>query len=119
MYRSPRTTAVDFEKKRYLLVSIDHATGLPVFKLIERITAEEVRLFMKNEIIYPFGAQKTVVSDNTMCFTVRSLRGFMESHGTEWRTVLAYAPMSNRKAKRIVGTIKRAVRRLVSGTRKE
>lgn len=33
-----------------------------------------------------------------------------------WRTVLAYAPMSNGKAERMVGTIKRSVKKMLLGT---
>lgn len=37
----------------------------------------------------------------------------MKKHGITWRTVHSYAPASNERAERRVGTIKRAVMELV------
>lgn len=38
----------------------------------------------------------------------------MAKHGSKWRSVLAYALMSNGRAERMVGTLKRAIGKLVS-----
>ena len=37
----------------------------------------------------------------------------MAQHGITWRTVLAYAPISNGRAERMVGTLKAAIRKTV------
>lgn len=48
-----------------------------------------------------------IISDNATCFNARILEDFMEDHSTEWRTVLAYASMSNGKAEQMVGTMEK------------
>lgn len=50
------------------------------------------------------------------CFTAQALPYFMRYHGTEWHTVLAYAPMSNGKTERIVGTMKCSIGRFVKAS---
>lgn len=75
-------------------------------KATERAKGEEVKLFMEKEIMKPFGVQRVVVSHKGSCFTLRPLAESMKSHGTEWHIVLAYAPMSNVRAERTVGTVK-------------
>lgn len=68
---------------------------------------------MKEEIVPAFGVPAVVLSDNATCFRADVLRKFMEEYGTKWLTTLSYAPMSNGKAEKMVGTMKRGIRRLV------
>lgn len=96
------------------MVYVEHLTGWPVVRATERATTIEVKLFMEEDIISPFGAPKIIISDNAMCFSFHELHDIMEKHGAEWRTVLAYAPMSNGRAERMVGTIKRGIGRLLT-----
>lgn len=70
------------------------------------MTATTVKEFMENNIMHSFGPPKLVVSDNEGCFTAVCLDGFMKEHGIRWTAVASYAPMSNGKAERMVGTIK-------------
>ncbi|CDF33201.1 unnamed protein product [Chondrus crispus] len=83
---------------------------------ITSFTAQVVLDFVKREIMYSFGPPRTIVSDNATCFTASAVSSFMARHGITWRTVLAYAPMSNSRAERMVGTLKAAVRKTVLGT---
>ena len=71
--------------------------------------------FVKEEIIQCFGPPRTIVSDNATCFKPALLGKFMSEHGTAWKTVLAYAPMCNGRAERMIGTLKRAVRKVIIG----
>lgn len=80
----------------------------------KRATAEIVLKFMCEKIIPVFGAPRTIISDNATCFTAKVLQDFMSKQGIRWHTVLAYAPMSNGKAERMVGTIKRSIGRIVA-----
>ena len=66
--------------------------------------------------MYSFGPPGTIVADNATCFTASAVSSFMARHGITWRTVLAYAPMSNCRAERMVGTLKAAVRKTVLET---
>ena len=70
------------------------------------MTSEEVIQFVNEEIIKPFGPPKTIVSDNAGYFTSGVLKSFMSSWKIDWKTVLAYAPMSNGRAERTVDTLK-------------
>lgn len=64
---------------------------------------------MDRDIIHPFGPREVVVTDTAGCFTTVGLDLFMNEHGTTWKLVAAYAPMSNGKAELMAGTIKKAV----------
>lgn len=54
------------------------------------------------------------MNDNSTCFTARFLQDIMKQHETKWCTVLAYAPMSNGRAERMVRTLKQSIRRSVT-----
>ena len=70
---------------------------------------------MNEEIIYSFGPPKTIISDNANAFMATALVEFLGKRSIGWRTMLAYAPMSNGKAERMVRTIKRAIRKTLLG----
>lgn len=54
-----------------------------------------------------------MVSEKSRCSKAAVLQLFMESHGSDWKTVLAYAPMENGREERMVGIVKLIVARLV------
>ena len=66
--------------------------------------------------MYSFGPPQTIVSDSATCFTASAVYSSMAHHGITWCTVLTYAPMSNGRAERMVGTLKPAVRDTVLET---
>lgn len=101
--------------KRYVLVGVEHLTGWPLGRATKSSSAEEVIKFVKEEVLYSFGPRLTIISDNATCFTAKSLVKFTRDNGIEWKKVLAYAPMSNGRAERMVGTLKKAVRKMVLG----
>lgn len=100
---------------KYLLVCVEHLTGWPVVRATKDATSKTVMDFVEKNIVHSFGPPKTVVIDNASCFTAVNLVDYMKASGIEWKTVAAYAPMSNGRAERMVGTIKKAVGRLVEG----
>lgn len=67
-------------------------------------------------MIKPFGVPKTGVSDKATCFISDALKSFIYKRGIEWKPVLAYAPMSDGRARRMVGNIKKSVGRLFDGS---
>ena len=101
---------------RFVLVAVEHLTGWPIAIPTANSTSQMVLDFVKKEIMYSFGHPWTIVADNVTCFTASAVSSFMAQHGITWRTVLAYAPISNGRAERIVGTLKTAVRKTVVET---
>ena len=98
---------------KHLLICVEHLTGWPIVCPTPTATASEVITFVDDRIILPFGKPRVIVSDNGPCFTARSLEAFMNVNDIKWKTVMAYAPMSNGRAERIVGTIKGAIGKMV------
>ena len=103
------------EGNRYMLIAVGHLTKWPIAVATKTATTAEVIRFVNEEIIYSFGPPKTIISDNANAFTVTALVEFLAKSNIGWRTVLAYAPMSIGKAERMVGTIKRAIRKTLPG----
>ena len=101
--------------ERYVLVGVEHLTSWPLGRATKTSSAEELIKFVKEEVLYSFGPLRTIISDNATCFTAKSLVKFARDNGIEWKRVLAYAPMSNGRAERMVGTLKKAVRKMVLG----
>lgn len=99
-----------------VLVGVEHLTGWHIALATTGSTSQVVLKFVRNEIIYPFGPTRTIVSDNATCFTVSATASFMARHGIVWSTVLAYAPMSIGSAERVVGTWNNAIRKTALGT---
>ena len=99
--------------ERYLLIAVEHLSGWPMARATTSDTADVVRSFVTEEILLPFGPPGVFVSDNAKAFTAPIMQDLMETYGTKWRTVGEYAPMSNGRAERMVGTIKRAIAQTV------
>ena len=96
-----------------MLVAVEHLRGGPIAIATRDSIAQVVLKFVKREIMYSFGPPQTIISDNATCFTASAVSSFMAQNGITWRTVPAYAPMSNGTADRMVGTLKAAVRKTV------
>ena len=105
-------------KNRFLLVAVEHLTNWPIAIPCTNATADVVIDFVKTHIIYTFGPPKRIISDNATCFTATNLKAFMKNEGIDWHTVMAYAPMSNGKAERMIGTIKKSVTKAVKNNPK-
>ena len=115
----------------FSLVAVEHLTGWPIASATKNAMANVVRRFMEMEVVNPFGPPRVVISENGCCFTAEVLASYMRDivfisengccftaevlasymreTGTTWKTILAYAPMSNGRAERMVGTLKKAV----------
>lgn len=95
------------DAERKYSVAVEHLTGWPIATLTATSTAEEVVKFVEEEIIYSFSSPGMNISDNAACFTAAALENLMKKQWVECKTVLAYAPMSNGRAERMIGTLKR------------
>lgn len=98
----------------YLLICVEQMTSWSIVKATKNATSDSVKEFM-TVLIYQYEYPRILVSNNASCFTATGLVDFMKSNGTEWKTVGAYAPMSNGKAEIMVGIIKKAIGILVNG----
>lgn len=68
---------------------------------------------LNTEMVLPFVPPRRVVSDNATAFSAAVVKEYMKSHGIEWKPVLAYFPMADGRAVRMVATIKLALNRTV------
>ena len=103
------------EGTQYMLIAVEHLINWPIAVATQTATAAEVIRFVNEEIIYSFVPPKTIFSGNANAFTATALVEFLAKRNIGWRAVLAYAPMSNGKAERMVGTIKRAISKTLQG----
>ena len=101
---------------RFVLVAVEQLTGWTIDRATADRTAQVVHDFVKKEIMHTFDPPWTIVSDHVTCLTASAVSSFIDQHGINWRTVLAYAPMSNGRAERMVGTLKTAIRKTVLKT---
>lgn len=99
---------------RFIIVCLEHLTDWPIVERAKRSTVDVVIDFIKAKILPCFEAPGIIVSDNGSCFTAEIVQTFMKEYGTEWRTVLAYAPRSNGRAEKMDGTVKRSIGRIVN-----
>ena len=98
---------------KHWLVCVEHLTGRPIVIPTATAAALELIRLVEEQIIMPFGRPTIIVSDSGPCLIARSLEEFMKSNDIKWKTVLAYAPMSNVRAERMVGTVKRSIGKIV------
>lgn len=69
---------------------------------------------MKTEIIHVFASPYTVISDNATNFTTTIILNGMDKYGVTWEQLLAYAPMANHCAERIVRILNKSVATMVA-----
>ena len=99
--------------EKYALVAVEHLTSWPMVLATTTDTADTVLKFIAEQIVHPFGPPGTIISDNARCFTAAVVENLVSSYGTRWKTVAEYAPMSNGRVERMVGSIKRAIAKTI------
>lgn len=87
-----------------MLVCVKHLTNWPTVRTTPDATDDTVLCFMQGSVLHSCEEPRIVVSDNARCFTARALADFMRNIETTWKAVTSFAPMSNWKAERTVGT---------------
>lgn len=102
-------------RNRYILVCVKHLTGWQLAIPTSRSTPKIVLRFVQLHILYSFGPPCVIVSDNASCLTAGTLTDYKMLNSVYWNTVLAYAPMSNGRAERMVENIKRAIKNMALG----
>lgn len=106
------------EKSKYLLIAVEHLSGWPVARAIptQLFNSTGVVQFVKKEIVGPFGVPVCVVSDNDTKFDNAPVKDYAESSGIKWKYISTYNPRRNAKVERMVGTLKRAIKKMVLST---
>lgn len=90
---------------RFLPSGVEHLTGWSIVTPSRTSAAKVVLQFIENEIIQHFGLPRTIVPDSATAFMTKAIQNYMKDMGISWTSVLAYAPMSNGRAERIVDTM--------------
>lgn len=85
---------------------------LPISKTTRAATTNVVLDLCQTEIISTFWVPKTVISDNSTCFTATAVIRMIVKLDIQSKTVLSYSSMSNGKAEMMVGTIKKSMYRV-------
>lgn len=80
-------------------------TGWSIASTTADATSETIMKFSEEDIIYLFGTTAHILSDNGSCFVSSRLRSFVEERYIELVYTLDYAPVSNVRAERMVGTL--------------
>lgn len=90
-------------ENQYLLITLEHLTGWPIVRTIKTATSDMVKKFLKEDIMFQFGASTRIISDNGSCFTSATLHSFSLEQDITWINILEYAAVSNGRAERMVG----------------
>lgn len=98
---------------KYVLICVKHLTWWTIARATSGPTPETVIGFAVKEIVRPFRPSKTISSDEAYGLTAKVHEGFMLDKLNGWKTVLAYAPMSNGMSERMIATVKKCVGRIV------
>ena len=69
--------------------------------------------FIEDEIIKPFKIPDHILSDNDLKFDCAAVHDFSSKHDIDWKRTATYNPMGNGIARRTVGTVKRAMQRMM------
>lgn len=85
----------------FMFVGGEHIEIGPIAKTTPTSTAKEGIEFLKDKIVAPFGSPPNVISDNATLFTAKALSEINKLPNITWKTLIAYAPMSNGRAERM------------------
>ena len=98
--------------ERYVLVLIDHFSRFVWAKAVGRQTGKEVAAFLL-QVFGRFGVPKHLLSDRGTNIRYGVVPAMLSALGVEKLESTAYHPASNGLVERVIGTIGRALKRLV------
>lgn len=103
---------------RYLLFAVEHLSGWPVAQAIpdDFFNSGEVMQFVEKEIITPFVNPLFIVLHNDTKFSNAPIGNCAKKTGIKWNYVSTYNPRGSAKVERMVGTLKRALKKVVHAT---
>lgn len=106
---------IDFAeyKKHNLFILVDAYSKWPeVFVMQSQTSAAVIKVLQ--ELFTRFGVPRTIFSDNGPQFTSSEFQHFMQKHNISHRTSAPFHPATNGQAERYVGTVKSALRALIT-----
>ena len=108
-------------RSKYLLIGIEHLSGWPIASAIPShlFNSQGVLQFVKTELVSMYGTPVFIVSDNDTKFNNAPVRDYAKGVGIEWKFVSTYNPRGNAKVERVVGTLKRSLKKMVMSTKKD
>lgn len=98
----------------FIIIGVENFTGWQISNETCNGSAETVIKFVEENLVHYFGPPRKLISDNAARFTSNSLIGFMQTNYVSCKNVLVYAPKSNGRSGRMVGTLMKIVGSLVA-----
>lgn len=89
---------VGLKWEKYLLITVEHLTWWPIARCTKHGTSNVLWEFVQEEIIFTVEPPKAIILDNARCFAPIALQEMMKRHGSLWKTVCGYVPLSNGRA---------------------
>lgn len=86
-------------------------------KVAYRATEKILVNFSRPEILPQFEASEVIIRYHVTFCTARTLGDVMEYHGRECITTVAHVPVSNSRARQMIGTMEKIIRYIVNGCR--
>lgn len=97
---------------KYAFIAVGNITGVSIAKATIDSTLETMIHFMMDELMFHFGPTKTVFSKHLTFFTAKKLSAYMSNRHIHWKKVSEYEPIGNGHEKRMVGRLKRSVKKM-------
>ena len=107
----PQTSAGN----RYILIAVEHLSGWPVAQAIppSAFNSGGVIRFVEEQICTPYGNPVVIVSDGDQKFDSIAVQTYARESAIVWVTISAYNPRGNAKVERMIGTMKRAIKKII------
>lgn len=112
---------VTSRRSKYLLIGVEHVSGWPVATAVSAryFNSRGFLHFVDKEIITAYGNPIFMLSDNDSKFTSGPVRDYAKENSTKWKYISTYNLRGNAKVERMVGTIKRAIKKVILSTNKQ
>ena len=113
----PRTNAAN----QYLIVAVEQTSKWPVAWSIPADLYNSIGVieFVKKENIMIFDPPQYILSDNDLKFDSKAVQDLARRFNIQWKYISTYNPQGNRVVERMVGTLKRALQKVICSESKE
>ena len=103
---------------KYILSAVENFSSLLVASAIgtNYFNSSGVIKFVEEQISQLYGDPIRIVRDGDLRFDIAAARDYASSVLIDWKIVSAYNPRGNAKIERIVGTLKRAVLKVLASS---
>ena len=118
-----RTWSIDFARplkktaagNKYILLAVENFSSWPVVSAIgaNYFNSSRVIKFVEEQICQLYGNTIRTLSDGDPKFDSAGVRYYAAGSSIKWKIISAYNPRGNAKVERMVGTLKRAVHKVL------